>query len=212
MVPHACPVPGCAALVLAAGASTRLGQPKQLVCYQGEPLLRRAVRLALAAGATPVLAVVGAEAADCRSALSGLAVTVVENRDYASGMGSSLRAGLAELRGLSELRRAPERLLLLVCDQPLLQPEHLRQLLAAQPAGGIAAAQYNGRLGVPAVFAQTHFAALAAIQGDQGARSLLRSLAVTPVPMPEAAIDIDTPGDLAALPALASKGEKTPSH
>ena len=208
MEPHAGPTPGCAALVLAAGASTRLGQPKQLVCYQGEPLLRRAVRLALGAGAGPVLAAVGAEAADCRAALSGLAVTVIENRDYASGMGSSLRAGLAELR---ELLPAPERLLLLVCDQPLLQPEHLRQLLAAQPAGGIAAAQYNGHLGVPAVFAQTHFAALAAIQGDQGARSLLRSLAVTPVPMPEAAIDIDTPGDLAALPALASEGEKAPN-
>ena len=204
MEPIPAAAPGCAALVLAAGASTRLGQPKQLVCYQGEPLLRRAVQLALAAGARPVLAVVGAEALACRAALSGLAVTVVENRGYASGMGSSLRAGLA---GISELRPAPERLLLLVCDQPLLQPEHLRQLLAAQPAGGIAAAQYKGRVGVPAVFAQAHFAALAAVQGDQGARSLLRSLAVTPVPMPEAAIDIDTPGDLAALPALSPEDE-----
>ena len=187
-------------MILAAGASTRLGQPKQLVLYQGEPLLRRAASLALAAGASPVLIVVGAQADQCRAALSALPenapVAVLENPEYATGMGSSLRAGIAALQRLAP--RA-ERLLLMVCDQPLLRFKHLRALLDAPAASGIAAAQYNHRLGVPAVFARQHFAALAATIGDQGARALLRSLPSTPVPMPEAAVNIDTPEDLGGL-------------
>ncbi len=183
-----------AAIMLAAGASTRLGRPKQLVEYQGETLLRRAARLALAAGADPVIAVVGAEAQACRDALLDLAVAVVPNPQYAEGMGSSLRFGMA---ALADFAPTAGRVLLLVCDQPLLRPEHLRALLAAP--GSIAAAQYGNRLGVPAVFSREHFPALAAAAGDRGARELLRSLIVTPVPMPEAAVDIDRPEDLGAL-------------
>ena len=203
-----------AAVLLAAGASTRLGRPKQLVLFDGEPLLRRAARLALDAGAAPVYIIVpptpefdGPAPASLSSrprsgpnskpkpeycsALDGLPVTLLPNPGAAEGMGSSLRIGIAALP------LSIERVLVLVCDQPLLRPENLRALLAA-PAS-VAAAQYGGRLGVPAVFSREHFAALAAVQGDQGARSLLRTLPVTPVPMPEAAIDIDTPADLLAL-------------
>ena len=187
---------GCAALVLAAGASSRMGKPKQLLLYQGEPLLRRTVRFALAAGASPVLVVVGADAGPCRAALFALAATVLENPEYLHGMGSSLRLGMA---AVASLEPEPARVLLMVCDQPLLRPEHLRALLEAQTPDGIAAAQYNGRLGTPAVFGREHFPALAAVTGDQGARSLLRSLPATPVPMPEAAVDIDTPEDFAGL-------------
>lgn len=112
-------------------------------------------------------------------------------------MGSSLRVGMAALA-----QHAPdaERVLLLVCDQPRLRLEHLHALLEAE--GSIAAAHYKGKCGVPAVFAHSHFKELAATVGDQGARSLLQSLAVTRVPMPEAAFDLDTPEDLAALQNL----------
>ncbi len=180
--------------MLAAGASTRLGQPKQLLLHLGEPLLRRAVQLALSAAATPVLAVVNEQT---QAALERLPVTIVLNPNPSEGMGSSLRLGMAALAVV-----APDvaRVLLLVCDQPLLRPEHLHALLAAP--GPIAAAAYNGRLGVPAVFAREHFPALAATTGDQGARALFRSHPVTPVLIPEAAFDIDTPEDLRAFQAF----------
>lgn len=192
----------CAAIVLAAGSSTRLGQPKQLVLYQGEPLLRRTLQLALDAGASPVLVVLGAYAAECRSVIEALPVTITENPDHGAGMGGGLRLGMAALTAWEAGAVPSHRLLLLVCDQPLLRLDHLELLLAAEPAESIVAAAYNGRVGVPAVFDRRHFAALAAVTGDQGARSLLREQAVTPVAMPEAAIDIDTPADLDALQAL----------
>ena len=183
-----------AAIVLAAGNSSRLGRPKQLVVFRDETLVRRAARLALEAGAHPVIAVVGAEREPCRAALEDLPVAVVPNPEHAEGMGSSLRSGMAALANLAP---SAERVLVLVCDQPLLRLEHLQALLAAP--GTIAAAQYGGRLAVPAVFSREHFPALAAATGDQGARFLLRSHPATPVPMPEAAVDIDRPEDLRAL-------------
>lgn len=186
-----------AAIVLAAGASTRLGRPKQLLLYQGEPLLRRSVRLALEAGAGPVWAVIRPDdAAACRSALDGLSVTVLENPNPEEGMGSSLRLTMAALLAA---RPVPDRVLLLVCDQPLLTTDSLRRLVAAPSPHGIAAAGYSGGPGVPAVFDRRHFAALAEAAGDQGARTLLRTLPVTAVPMPEATLDIDTSADLERL-------------
>ncbi len=189
----------CAAIVLAAGASARLGQPKQLLCFRGEPLVRSAARLALTAGALPVFVIVPAAAnAACVEALDGLPVTVVVNPEASEGMGSSLRLGMAALAGVQP---QPGRVLLMVCDQPLLRPEHLLALLTAEAPGGIAAAGYGDppRLGVPAVFSREHFAALAAASGDEGARGLLRSGRASAVPVPEAAVDIDTPADLLAL-------------
>ena len=234
-MPDGSPQDRVAAILLAAGASTRLGTPKQLVLYRGEPLLRRAARSALEAGASPVLVVLAADRkpssrlhthldrsahtasqttpsnsmADLsRQALAGLPVTLVENPDHSSGMGSSLRAGMAALlRHATPLppshiprdRSKPDRVLLLVSDQPLLTPEHLGLLLAAPAPDGIVAAAYNGRLGVPAIFSRQHFAALAAVEGDHGARTLLRNLPATPFDLPEAALDIDTPDDLRDL-------------
>lgn len=186
---------GCAAIVLAAGSSSRLGQPKQLLQYGGEPLLHRAARLALSVGAAPVLVVTNAP--EHETAIHDLPVSVILNPEHAEGMGSSLRAGMA---ALARLAPAAVRVLLLVCDQPLLETSHLLALLEAETPHGVAAAEYGGRLGVPAVFAREHFPALAAVAGDRGARALLRGMAVTAVAMPEAAIDIDTSADLEALP------------
>ena len=186
------PDPVLGAIVLAAGRSTRLGRPKQLVLYRGEPLLRRAAALALSLGARPVVVVLGFAAQPCREALCSLPVIFIENPEYASGMAGTLRLGLEALPS-----NPPERLLLLVADQPLLTAGGLQQLLDAP--GSVAAARYNGHLGVPAIFAREHFSALASLAGDQGARSLLRCLPVTPVDMPEAAVDVDTPEALTAL-------------
>ncbi len=185
-----------AALVLAAGASRRLGTPKQLLPFRGEALLRRAVQLALTAGAAPVFVVLNPAQAHIVTVLSGLPVACVPNPDAPEGMGTSLCAGVKAVRAFYP---RIDRLLMLVCDQPLLRPEHVRALLALPPP---AAAAYNGKLGVPAVFAQSHFAALASLRGDQGARSLLATLSAASMLIPEAAIDIDSPEDGAALSRL----------
>jgi molybdenum cofactor cytidylyltransferase len=195
--------PETAAIVLAAGRSSRLGQPKQLLQIGGSTLLRRTVELALATGAVPVCVVLDAgDGANgvltaCRQTLDGLAVTIVENSQAVEGMGSSLRVGMA---AIARLAPQAERVLLLVCDQPQVRLEQVLSLM--QSSGLVAAAGYSGRIGVPAVFSRRYFPALHAAVGDQGARTLLRVLPVTVVPMPEAAFDIDTSEDVAALRAL----------
>ena len=187
-----------AAIVLAAGSSSRMGQPKQLIEIEGEPLIRRAARLALGTGADPVIVALGAHAAACRAALNGLELCIVENAEYAQGMGRSLALAMEML---AHAETPVDRVLVTVCDQPLVTPAHLRSLL--ELSGSPAAAAYSGRIGVPAVFGREHFAALAGAEGDEGMRGLLRahSAKVARLPLPEAAVDLDTPEDLLHLKA-----------
>ncbi|HEY1808487.1 MAG TPA: nucleotidyltransferase family protein [Acidobacteriaceae bacterium] len=189
-----------AAVVLAAGASTRLGQAKQLVVVGGESLLRRTVRLALEADCAPVIAVLGHEAERMRGELTGLGAEAVMNPEWREGMGASVRCGVSALQSGES---GPGNILLLVCDQPRLTAEHLRELLARHGTGHlpITASQYAGRLGVPAVFAEQLAAELLQCRGDQGAREVIRRdrARVQAVSWPEGGMDIDEPGDLADL-------------
>ena len=182
-----------AGILLAAGGSTRLGSPKQLLVYEGRSLLRRAAETLLATGCRPVVVVLGAAAARLAPELAGLDVSTVINTGWERGMGSSLRLGLAALSPGPEI----DAVLLSLCDQPFIGPAVLRRLLAAQPVTpgcAIAAAEYGGTLGVPVVFGREHFAELAALPDDAGAKPVLQRHAahVAAVPMPEAATDIDT--------------------
>lgn len=188
-----------ATLVLAAGASTRMGAPKQLLAWRGAPLVRHQTETALAARLGPVFVVVGAHAEACREALAGLPVEVVENGAWREGLASSIRAGLA-----AALAAEPElgSVLLLLGDQPLASAELLRALAAARRPGEQAAATRDGaQLGPPALFARPLFPALAALRGDAGARALLRDphARVAVVPWPGAARDLDTPADLGTV-------------
>ncbi len=169
-----------AAVILAAGASTRLGEPKQLVVLAGETLLERAVRIARDAGCRPVVAVLGAEAARIqeRCALSGAEVLV--NEAWPEGMASSIRVGVGALGG-------GDGALLMTCDQPAVTAEHLRALIAN---GEVTASAYSGRRGVPAYFPAASFPALLELRGDAGARELLRSAAA--VELPGGELDVDT--------------------
>lgn len=190
-----------AAVVLAAGGSRRLGQPKQLLQIEGESLLHRSARFALEAGCSPVFVVLGCEAARMAQELADLPVQVLVNEDWADGMGSSLRFGVhAALR----LRPKVDALLAMVCDQPRLSAAHLRRLQAAHGESGgqpITASEYRGKAGVPALFARAIFAEMLALAGDEGAREILRRDLgrVRCVSWPEGAVDVDRPEDLAEL-------------
>ena len=183
-------------IILAAGASTRMGAPKQLLEIDGKPLVVRAAEAALESAGWPVAVVLGANAERIRPCLARLPVLIVENPTWAEGMASSIRAGIATLRQFS---RALDGAVVALCDQAAFGPETIAQLVEAQRASGrsIVAARYAGKSGAPALFLREHFAALGALTGDAGARALLNGPAeqVAAVDLPELAFDLDTPDD-----------------
>lgn len=188
-----------AAIILAAGASRRLGQPKQLLEFHGEPLLERTLRMAAESGAEPVLAVLGPHFAAICAAVQFSSAIPVYNEQWELGMSASIHAGMNELS-----TRAPQSdgVLLMTCDQPRLTAEHLRGLLglfAAQSPAAIVASSYAGTKGTPAIFPRAAFARLLALRGDKGARSVIAEppCAVVMLPFKGGEVDIDSPGDLA---------------
>lgn len=187
------------AVVLAAGASTRFGSPKQLVRLDGRPLLHRAAARAAQVAGQSVTVVLGAHAAELAPLLRHTSATVVVNRDWSEGLASSIRIGIAHVPA------SADGVLLMLADQAAVTAEDLKRLVGLwrrQPHL-IAAARYEGTVGVPAVFPRSELSALAALRGDRGARSLLarRPDHVAAIELANAAIDIDTPEDLLRLTA-----------
>ena len=185
------------AIVLAAGASTRFGSPKQLVRIAGRPLLHTAVTRASEVVGSALIVVLGAGAAELGALLKHSPGSIVVNQEWREGLGSSIRAGVARLPPTCS------GVLLLLADQPQVTADDLRRLAGTwrrQPHY-IAAALYAGACGVPAIFPRSLFRELAQLRGDQGARMLLRRNVdrLVRVPMPGAELDIDTPEDLLAV-------------
>ncbi len=190
--------PHHAAVILAAGASMRLGRPKQLIEVDGEPLLRRAARAALATAPKRALIVVGAQADAVFAAAADLRVERVDCADWAEGMGASLRAAIAALAQDDAVHGA----LVLLTDQPALAAVHLQALVEAwraDPSRAVASA-YADTIGVPALLPRTWFDALGALRGDAGARELLRGHRdrIRTIAAPALDLDLDHPGDLRA--------------
>ena len=178
-------------VLLAAGASQRLGRPKQLLSWQGETLVRRAARAALAAGVDELIAVVGAERDAVAAALAGLDLRVIENPRWPEGIGSSIAAGVRAASG--------EAVLLMLADQPGVDAALLAELIAGMQAGHErVACAYAGVIGVPALFSSpSDLAELRELSGDRGAQRLLRQPGrpVLAVPAQQAAHDIDQESD-----------------
>jgi molybdenum cofactor cytidylyltransferase len=184
------------AIILAAGEARRMGQLKQLLGYRGGTLIQHAIDQAVGAGFEPVVVVVGSNSEMLRESIAGRTVEIAQNEAWETGMGSSVRAGM---QALLENGEVPSAVAILVADQPLVEAKHLaamRQLLFAADTS-IVAAQYGGNVGVPALFKPELFHALSSLPPEAGARSLLRNsdADVTAFPLPEAAVDLDTPED-----------------
>jgi molybdenum cofactor cytidylyltransferase len=198
-------------VILAAGASTRLGRPKQLLPFGGRSLLRRTAEEAVASGCRPVVAVLGACLEPSIRELAGLPVRVVENRAWSEGIAASIRAGIESLEAGPE-GDGLEGVVLAVCDQPHFTADLVRRVVAAyrNGDGGPVAASYAGTLGVPALFPRALFPALLSLRGTVGARQVLRAHAETAqaVPFPEGVVDIDTQEDYAQLDQLTSEGRR----
>jgi molybdenum cofactor cytidylyltransferase len=186
-----------AGLVLAAGGSARLGVPKQLLKWRGKSLIANAVEQSLAVCGAGVIVVTGADATSVVASLRDYPVEIVHNADWQTGAAGSLSAGIDTLRS-----KTVQALLVTLCDQPLVTAQDLARLAAAWERRPHipAAARYSNIIGVPAIFPASCFASLAALQGDTGARSLLRGVdKCTAIDIPSAALDIDTAEDMAQL-------------
>ena len=196
--------PDFAAVILAAGESTRFGRAKLLTQFQGESLIRRACHAAIETGCDPVVVVLGAHAQKIHCELTNLPVTVAVNREWRTGMASSIRTGV---KVVMSLRDGNSDVLLMLSDQPLITARDLRKLIAVFQEQNclIAAAEYHCDhelvRGVPAAFARELFPELLQLRGKSGAKRLISRHAekATFVWLPPASVDVDTTGDLDVL-------------
>ncbi len=175
-----------------------MGQPKQLLSFEGEPLIRRAAQTALASICNSVVVVLGAEAALVRNALETLPVEVVENPRWAEGMGTSIHAGIEAAQA-----QGADGVVLMLADQPLITPEIVNRLIMTHEAADrpIVASEYAGTVGVPVYFDREFFPHLLSLRPQEGCKGLILGNADRAVRLacPEAEVDIDTPADFARV-------------
>jgi len=196
-------VNSCGIVILAAGASSRLGRPKQLLPYRGKTLLSHTVNEAINANADAVVVILGEEADIFRKEIDEKKVLVAVNSGWEEGMASSLRQGLETL-----LNSKPyiDAVILMVCDQPYISSSVLNELITTQQktARQIVTCSYGEAIGPPALFHKKYFPDLMNLKGDAGARKIIQQNMndVVTVPFPEGNIDIDTEEDYKALQKL----------
>lgn len=190
------------AIVLAAGSSSRMGSPKQLIKIGTHNLLNRTLDAASDSGCNHIAVVLGANAEELRAEVTNPAVQVIINPDWSEGLGSSIRTGVNAVCTL--LGDNVDSVLLLLCDQPLVDSSVLQRLLRShlETKAEIVASSYevDGErvVGVPAIFSRSMFSKLTSLGGAMGAKQIIEAEygAVYLVDVPEAAIDLDTFDDV----------------
>ena len=191
-----------AIIILAAGASTRMGRPKLLLTYDNRTLLRHAAETAAASICRPILVVLGAYAKQLHGEIDDLPVRSVINERWAEGMGSSIQVGVEALNTYDRAD-SPEALVLMLCDQPYVTVAVINDLVTAYHLNGkgIIASEYAGTLGAPALFGREYFSELETLRGATGAKHIIaaHSSDVVPMPFPKGMTDIDTPEDYRQL-------------
>ncbi len=192
--------PNIGIVILAAGASTRMGTPKQLLRYQESSLLRHTIEVATTSVCRPIVVVLGAYAQLIRSDISQLPIHIVENLQWTEGMSASIRVGIQELKTSYPKVKA---VIVTLCDQPFISTEIINQLAMAYHSTNrpIIACEYAETLGVPALFSDRLFSELMALHSSEGAKQVIKkhSQEVFSISFPKGATDIDTPKEYADL-------------
>lgn len=187
-------------LILAAGSSSRLGRPKQLLPFKSRSLLSHVVTESLAASLQPVVVVTGAYRAEVEDALRGESVALAFNAGWETGMASGIVAGLKEALVIEPLLKG---VIVAVCDQPYVSAGLFRSLMLTyrEKGKGLVACSYSGTMGTPVLFERKYFGELAALSGEAGAKKVLNRYPddIAIVPFPEGGIDIDTEKDYDTL-------------
>ncbi|MCE6989905.1 NTP transferase domain-containing protein [Dyadobacter sp. CY323] len=183
-------------VILAAGNSSRLGEPKQLLKYQNKTLIRHITETALASGFSEVIIVTGSNSERIENELNGLKCHFTYNANWAEGMGSSIAQGI---HGLQSMNILSAGVILAVSDQPFVDISLFQSLIdqKTRTNAGIVASSYAGTLGTPVLFSEKYFTDLLKLSGAEGAKKLLSKFSneVTSCPFPLGNIDIDTKED-----------------
>jgi molybdenum cofactor cytidylyltransferase len=187
-------------IILAAGESRRMGEPKQLLVYKGMPLIERAFITAAQVSANRVTVVLGAAASAILEKVPSIFASTIFNEEWSRGMGASISRGMQFVRAHFPLTDA---ITFMTVDQPYVTSRHLQELLDAHTrlSKPIVASAYNGIAGIPSLFGSEYFAALAELDSQKGAKDIIDKFPhdVATVPFADAATDVDTPLQFALL-------------
>lgn len=193
-------VTNCAVIVLAAGGSTRLGRPKQLLSYNGTSLLQHTIDAARQSTILSIIVVLGSDHESINKNIDVTGLHVVRNDNWQTGMASSIICGI---KSLERIAPGVDGAILMACDQPFINAALLDDLLLVQKASNkpIVASRYKDTIGIPALFHKEFFGQLLDLEGDKGAKKLMNQSAdcCATVPFPLGSIDIDTLDDYEAL-------------
>jgi molybdenum cofactor cytidylyltransferase len=186
-----------ATIVLAAGSSSRMGNPKQLIKIEGETLIQKAIKSSIDAGATHTVVVLGAKRAEIIENLKNFPVRLIINSDWEKGMGNSLKFGI---EFITNHFPDVDFVMILVCDQPFVNATHIKKIVEEyqKTKAPIVASYYSEKNGVPALFHKSFFKDLLAIDDQQGAKKIIEQNAaiVKSIDFSSGVIDLDTPEDL----------------